>query len=223
MNEFDEKIGKAQINLESTLSEMKDLKESFILSAAEFLKPFWEEKAREIVKGEPEFLKELGNEKVSELRQEVKKLEVNTAKIVKSHLNAGKIWWHLDQSIGYRSTSYYDSFEFVSDPPSEQDNALRLAAGELAKLFEKYGFFSQKHHHERTNMWRSLYKKGGKGVLPSNKLPFYPSIWSWTKKMASIMYKYENLREKVQAIQETIKELKKEKQENEADNLWDKA
>ncbi len=79
MNEFDERIGKAQINLELTLSEMRDLKESFILSATEFLKPFWEEKARTIVKGEPELLKELGNEKVSELRQEVKKLEENNA------------------------------------------------------------------------------------------------------------------------------------------------
>ena len=223
MNEFDEKIGKGQINLESILSEMNDLKESFILSATEFLKPFWEEKARTIVKGEPELLKELGNEKVFELRREVKKLGDNTADIVKSHLNAGKIWWHLDQSISYRSTNYYDSFEFVSDPPSEQDNALRLAAGELAKLFEKHGFFSQKHHHERTNLWRSFNKKGGRGILPSSKLPYYPSIWFWTKEMASTMYKYENLREKVQAIQKEIKELKKEKEENEADNLWDKA
>jgi hypothetical protein len=149
--------------------------------------------------------------------QKSKLLKTILKGLVFSFINNDNLWWHRNKSMGYRSSSSY-----TSEPPSAQDNALRFAAGELAKLMERCGYIGQKHHHVRSNMWRSFNKSGGS--IPQNyDVPFYPGEWKWSKEMFSTTWRYESLAEKSRAQEEEIKRLKEDKNRGEAEDLWNEA
>jgi hypothetical protein len=100
---------------------------------------------------------------------------------------------------------------------------LRFAAGELAKIVEKYGFISKPTYQVSTGMWRGINKQSGPRPHPNSDSPFFPFAWKWNDKMASLMFEYNELREKVQAIEDGLKNLKQEKEQSEAEDLWNLA
>jgi hypothetical protein len=205
---YDEEIQSAEKQLESAVSRMKDIQKTFMSDAVSYIKSWFLEMTKQKVTGASKLTKQLGMEKLSKMKAEVNHLQDQTPDIINDLINDVNIWWHLkpdDQSVSVFKESISKS--------------LRLAAGKLALILEKYGYITT--DPSEPGYWREWDEFGIN--RPTNPRPYYPYPLDWTPKMRSVIDEYEELARDAIHFRDELKKLKSEKTQYEVNSLWDNA
>jgi hypothetical protein len=208
---FDREISDTESTIASLDQEMEATKELFIAASVDFLQNFWESRTIEFIKAEPGIAKELSRDKMSELKRAVMDLRDRTESHVRSIFSNDKIWWHEGDVRTYKPFEYMSKSEFVKEPLDILDHPLKIVAGNLIGILEDYGFLKGRR-------WR-LYSSGKQPPIDSNT-PYYSDKWFWTPDMAARAYHYESLADKQRKATHKLAELKKEKEQSEAEDIW---
>lgn len=209
---LESEISTATTQLELITSQAEQIRKDFIIETITFIHGWYWSKAEEIIKEKSQITVCLGVPNLSLLKKDVNQLQEQSSKIVNSFLLDKSLWWHLnldtlpDLFSGHR----------INDPI---EKAVRLAAGQLAPLLEKYNYLSTRDQdHE---LWRE-WDNSGNHHAP-NARAIYPYQIEWSGRMKTLTTRYEELRKQTYPIIDTIKKLKSEKSRIEASDLWNKA
>ena len=209
---LDNEIDFAITQLEMLTTRGEQIHNDFISETNQLMHNWYLLKTEEIIKEKSYINLQIGIPNLAQLKKDIKQLQEQSSKIVNSFLQDKSLWWHLtpfNQSDPYSGHRFTDPFE----------KAIRLAAGQLALIIEKYKYLSiQEGDHE---IWRE-YDSSGNHHAP-NARPIYPYQIDWSEKMKTLIKEYEALRTKSYPIIESINKLKLEKSRNEATDLWNKA
>ena len=164
------------------------------------------------MKHKPELTKELDSQELSKLKAEVKALQEDTPNIVTAFLQDENLWWHRKQCE--------QSYSFSGNrPPNGLDRSIRLVAGKLASILEKYGYLTTKF--QNPDAWREWDQSGNSH--PPGARHYYPSGIDWTERMRTLTKQYEDIHRESVCRASEIERLKEDKEKNEAEDLWNKA
>ena len=209
---FDVEIAAAEARLNGLTSRMEQIRQSFMSTTVEFVRPLFWEQTESLVKREAELTKKLGVEKLAQLKSEVKALQDNTESIAAQFLNEDRLWWHLKPSE--QMYSYYGN-----RPPDGLDKAVRLIAGRVAPILEKYGYLSA--NLSEHGIWRE-WDASGNHHLPNSR-PCYPYGLDWSDTMKALIQEYQRLHQDATRQANDVAKLKKAKEQSEAEDLWKRA
>ncbi|HSH77330.1 MAG TPA: hypothetical protein VLA19_02220 [Herpetosiphonaceae bacterium] len=213
--DFAAEISSAEAQLQATLQHMKEVQHEFVAAATEFLASWYWSETESTVKRDPELSRRLGVAKLSQLKAEVKGLQDNAAMIAAEFLDQDDLWWHRHR--GEHMYYYYHG----NRPPDILDKPLRLAAGRLAPILETYGYLKPTISNQQTSVWREWDRSGN--YHPAGARPYYPYGLGWPKPMAEMVKQYSELQQQGQTQESELKRLENEKDQNEVQDLWDKA
>lgn len=203
---FDKEIQIAQRRLDAATNRMKQIRKEFFSASIKYFRHWYEQLTKDKVTSEAELTRELGINKISELKSEVNALKQNTEKIVSEYLNHESLWWRQNDPV---------QPSFLEDV----DNALRLIAGKLGIILENYGYITA--NPEDPSFWREWDKLGLN--RPPDARPYYPHYLDLPAGMKNMTEEYEELiREKADYTHQ-VKKLKDSKAKSEAEAIWDKA
>ena len=215
---FDSRIEAAQKDLEVTFANMEQLREEFIAATVEFMEPWYWDQTETMVTRRPEITKQLGVDKLAQLKADVKSLQENCATIAAEFLADERLWWH--QKRGEQAYSYHEN-----RPPGGLDKAVRLIAGKLGPILERYDYLSGKldrisplQSHE---VWRERDASGS--YHPANARPYHPYGFDWSERMRAVLKNYADLLQEGVRQASEIDGLKHAKERSEARDLWEQA
>ena len=203
---FRAEIEAAEKELEAIKSELKGIRQHFLLATTEFVRQWYRQQAETFVKCNHELTKKLEGEKLPQLKADLSKLENDTPTAVSEYLDVDELWWQAKEG-----EQRYGTLE------ADLSKAVRLAAGRLAPVLEKYGYLSS----EGSEVWREWDKTGS--YHPPDAKPYYTYGLEWSQGMKDTMKSYAELRVKAVNVAQTIRQLKQEKGSSEAEELWRKA
>jgi hypothetical protein len=209
---FDAEIEEATRVLESIKSEMESVVQQFKSATAEFAAAWYWQETERVVKDKAEMSKELGVEKLSQLKAGVKALEQDAAKIVSEFLDVDSLWWHRTREDRQR----YDLYGYRTT--KGVDYAVRLALGRLAPILEKFGYLPASGDRDA---WREWDSSGN--YHPPKARPYYPYGLDWTERMKSLLTQYTELCKKALTAETQLAKVKGDKRRTEAEDLWKKA
>lgn len=126
-------------------------------------------------------------------------------------LKEENLWWHIKQ--GEQIYYYYGN-----RPPTSLDKAIRLVAGKLAPILENYGYLIAKPNSY--DLWREWDSSGN--THPINARPIYPFSLDWSEEMKALIKQYGELVISAQKSTRNIEQIKNEKGQNQAQDLWNK-
>lgn len=209
---FEAEIETAESQLEANIKRMEQIKQEFLSTTIEFIKTWYWEQTEFMVKHKPKFTKELDTQELSELKEEVKALQEDTPNIVTEFLQDESLWWHRKHS---------DQCYFFSEnrPPNGLDRAVRLIAGKLASILEKYGYLTTKFQDDE--VWREWDQSGN--YHPPGARPYYPYGQDWPERMRTLTKQYEDIHREAVYRASEIEKLKEDKEKSEAEDIWNKA
>jgi hypothetical protein len=206
--DYDNEIKKATQQFNSTIARMEKIHKTFLGEAKKFIKKWYIDITKKKVTKETELTKELGLEKLSFLKSEVKSLQDTTDESVEDFIARECHWWHLEQSdkpiIGFQESVY---------------KAMRLIAGRLGPVLESYGYLT--NDPSEPAYWREWDKL--EINRPPNARPYYPHHLDWPKEMENLIHEYEELMKDGIQYRLEIKKLKDQKAKHEAEDLWSQA
>ena len=203
-----------QEELERKKTEMRDIKEQFILFAGAFVGQWFNSVTRNYVKEYADISIELRKEKLEKLKKEVTKLEKEANTYVTECLMPEDIWWHQKEDTKL-------SYEFrVNSPPEFLSRALRPALGRLGPILGKYGYVNIRTEGIREHpVWCEWEFKDDRMAIEGKAC--YPFGIEWSDSMIESIKKYHELHQQALKIQERLETLKKEMIREQAENLWE--
>lgn len=139
LRNFSTEIEAAEKELEAIKSQLKGIRQQFLLAATEHLRQWYMQQTESFVKRNYELTKKLEGAKLSQLKADLTKLKDDTPNVVSEYLDVDELWWpakEIEQGEGIH--------------PPNLGNPVRLAAGRLAPILEKYGYLSS----EGSEVWR---------------------------------------------------------------------
>ncbi len=205
---YQEEIRKTEKNLRDTLSRMKEIHSEFMAEATEFIRRWYMQITEQRVKTETELTKKLGVQKLSQLKADLIALQKKTPDIMKEFLEHDTIWWHRTQA-GKAIPHFTEIME----------KSLRLIAGRLAPILEKYGYITT--NPQDPSYWREWDEFGI--MHPPNARHYYPHHLDWSEKMQDLIREYDELMRDGVDFAVELKRLKETQSRFEAEDLWNKA
>lgn len=203
---FRAEIEAAEKELEAIKSELRGIRQHFLLATTEFVRQWYRQQAETFVKHNHELTKKLEGEKLSQLKADLAKLENDTSTAISEYLDVDELWWQAKEvEQGYGAWA------------PDLDKPVRLAVGRLAIILEKYGYLAS----EGSGVWREWDKS--RSYHPPGARPYYPYSLDWSQSMIDSMKGYRELCSKAFRVTQTIGRLKQEKGSSEAEELWRKA
>lgn len=191
---LDQKLSKAQEELDHVASLMNILRQNFIDSTAKFLQSWYENEAQAHVIKNAQVTRSLSDEKLEQMKAEVTALQGSSQAIAQEFLTRPSAWWVPGSEL--------------KDPSSHPiKEAVRLAASKLVHTLEKYGY--EDPYAKRRNARPEEFKH-------------YCSL-DWSEEMESLSDGYIPLALKGRQAQALVDKLKREKDEREAKERWDNA
>jgi hypothetical protein len=206
LRDFGAEIEAAEKELEAIKSELRGIRQQFLLATTEFVRQWYRQQVEDFVKRNHDLTKKLAGERLSELKADLVKLENDTSTAISEHLDVDELWWQAKEvEQGYGAWA------------PNLDKPVRLAAGRLAIVLEKYGYLAS----QGSEVWREWDKNGD--YHPPGARPYYPYSLDWSQSMRDSMKGYRELCSKAFRVTQTIRQLKQEKASSEAEELWRKA
>ncbi len=205
-NNFDKEIQIAQRRLDTAADRMKQIRKEFMSETIKYFRVWYEQLTKAKVTAEADLTRELGINKLSQLKNEVNVLKGGTEKNVSEFIGNDSLWLRQNDSIQPSFTE-------------DIDNALRLIAGKLGLILENYGYITS--NPEDPSFWREWDKLGLN--RPPDARPFYPHYLDLPVHIKDMVEEYEELiREKAEYTYH-VKKLRDTKARSEAEALWDRA
>ncbi len=197
--------------MEATLDEMAGLRESFLETAAAFLRNWYEEETARQIRLRPDRTLKLEDVELKSLHQDVANLQAEVDEIIAEEIGQLSYWWDLEP----REQIYV--FWELSFPPA-LDDALQLAAGRLSPILEAHGFehelrLFENHGSEKEELDEQL----------AAFLGFYPTRVFWPEKMKELLEQYEAMLLRAAGEQKELESLERQQAETEAGRVWDEA
>jgi hypothetical protein len=216
MKDYDAEISALQEKKGVLLVNMETLAVTFRNAAVPFLASFYEGQAKEIVTRKTEITTSLGKERIATLKQAVNDLQQNAQAIVNEVLASDDLWFHKSNPD---NMSHEPSYYFGHRPPEILDKGVRLAAGRLAPILEECGYLPTSNSDH--GVWREWDRSGNHH--PHNARPCYPTFLDWPASMKDAIVPYAELVKECRNISQRVALLQREKQQKQAEDLWDSA
>jgi hypothetical protein len=209
---LEDEISAVKTELETITNQGEQIRKDFISETIQFVNNWYWSRTENIVKEKSPITKQIGIQNLSQMKKDIKQLQGQSSKIVNNLLQDQNLWWHL---IPDKLPDLYSGRQFTNP----FDKAVRLAAGQLASVLEKYKYLSSLDGEPE--IWRE-YDNSGIHLAPNARL-MYPYRMEWSEKMRTLMKQYEDLRNKAYPVVESMIQLKLEKSYKEAFDLWNMA
>ncbi|HAO19039.1 MAG: hypothetical protein BWK80_10655 [Desulfobacteraceae bacterium IS3] len=205
---YQEEIRKNEKHLRDTISRMKEIHLDFIAETTNFMRRWYMKVTEQKVKTETDLTKKLGVQKLSQLKNDLNLLQQKTPDIIREFADTEDLWWHRKQPEAI-IPNFSESMEI----------ALRLIAGKLAPVLEKFGYITT--NPQDPSFWREWDKFGINH--PPNARPYYPHHLDWSEKMQELIREYDELMKDGVEYAVELKRLKETQSRMEAEDLWNKA
>ena len=199
----------AETQMREVLRLMEKVYSQFLQAAEEFLNQWFLREASERVREKFDLTRDLGKEKLAEMKTEVRALQGETSSMIQEYLTDSSLWWHKKQD----EQDYVCEGQFV---PPKINYALRLIAGRLAPILEKYGYLIL--DLENPGSWRECSKIGL--YYFRHARPFYHKALDWSPRMKSLMTMYHKLHTEGLYHKDEIDRLRQGIATAEAETLW---
>ncbi|WP_442636543.1 hypothetical protein [Rossellomorea marisflavi] len=204
--DYDLLISQAEGSFEELKTEMEEVRLRFKLAVIPYVKEWINETARNEIKTNSELVSELGVERLKQLKEEVGALIEEIPSRVDHYLDNSVMWWHMrEPQLG---TLYGGRI------PSDIQDAIKYIFGELGVILSKDGFVSVK----TTSSFDRSYTSAS---WNHNGKPMYPYGIVLPKSIETVYGEYGELIKEGQKKATIIKDLKKEKEQNNIVELWD--
>ena len=206
---LDVEISSARTQLVTLTNQGEEIRNNFISETIQFLNNWYWLKIEDIIQEKSQITKKIGIQMLSQMKTDIKQLQGQSVKIVNNLLQDQNLWWHLTPD---KLPDLYTGRQFMEP----FDKKIRLAAGELSSILEKYQYLSSPDGEPE--IWRE-FDSSGIHFAP-NARRMYPYHIEWTEKMKMLIREYEDIRNKAYPVIESIKNLELEKSRKEAFDLW---
>ena len=204
--DFDVEISEAEKKLEDFKNQVTQIRGLYLKATEEFIRPWYMQKAEEIVKREPEITKMIGLEGIKDLKAEIKELQENVKAKIEEFVGYSYLWWSDTYKPGPSGGPLVHT----------QNEALSSVAGLLGPILEKRGYKSTGFNSG--NAWSKHI--GGRS---SERMPYYPFNLDGSPRMNELLASYKKIHQEAEKQSSVVDSLMKEKSISEATNLWDKA
>lgn len=207
--DLDAEITSAKTQLVTLTNREEEIRKNFISETAQFINNWYWVKIEDIIQEKSQITKQIGVQMLSQMKNDIKQLQVQSAKIVNNLLQDQTLWWHLtpdklpDLSTGRQ---FIEPF----------DKKIRLAAGELSSILEKYQYLSSPDGEPE--IWREFDSSGIRFAPDARRM--YPYHIEWSENMKMLIKEYEDIRNQAYPVIESIINLEMEKSRKEAIDLW---
>lgn len=205
---YDKEIKEAENQLKSAIARMKVIQKEFMAQCVTYIKSWYVDITKQKVTSASKLTKQLGIEKLSQMKAEVSRLQEQSPEIINDFINDVNLWWHLKENDQLETTFKEDI-----------SKALRLAAGKLGPVLEKYGYITT--NPSEPGYWREWDEFGIN--RPANPRPYYPYPLDWTDNMRTLVDEYQELIREAIQYRDELKKLKAEKAQMEVEDLWKNA
>jgi hypothetical protein len=213
MRNFDQEIEAKRTNFEEYLQQMSNTRKQFKDTLVPFVQQQFKIEAEKAIKGNPEIVKELGVEKLKELKDELTTLSASTPDIINEFFDKEQLWWDLKEN---------DEYLFCSGKslPDHLDRALRLVIGRFGLLFAKFGLIKIKATGQNDyGVW--LERDENTRSHKYNGRPSYPSKIDCTPEILNHISKYREYINEAKKIKADIRRIEREKESTAAIDLWE--
>jgi hypothetical protein len=204
-----EEISACEQSLAAHLSSMDGQQQRFVAAAVDYIPTCWTAIVEQAVIDQPERAKELGRERLSNLKAKLAGRIEARERIVANHLDRDTLWAHRDEEIashpaGQRWQRSY--FAHNGKPPTgELEQAVNEAVFEIASLLAEFGL-AESHNYR----WARA--EGARGV---------PTAWS--PQMLTAITAYGDMELEMWDLSAAVKGAKRQRDVNDARSLWDAA
>jgi hypothetical protein len=209
---LEDEISAIKAELETMTNQGEQIRKDFVSETIQFVNNWYWFKTENIVREKSQITKQIGIQNLSQMKKDIKQLQGQSSKIVNNLLQDQNLWWHL---MPDKLPDLYSGRQFTNP----FDKAVRLAAGQLASVLEKYKYLSSLDGEPE--IWRE-YDSSGIHLVPNARL-MYPYRMEWSEKMRRLVKQYEDLRNKAYPVVESMLQLNLEKSDKEAFDLWNMA
>src|SRR5271157_1869964 len=206
---LDDEVSSAKTQLEALINQGEQIRKDFISETIQFVNNWYWLKIEDIIKDKSQITKQIGILNLSQMKNDVKQLQGQSVKIVNNLLQDQNLWWHLTPD---KLPDLYTGRQFIEP----FDKKVRLAAGELSAILEKYQYLL--NPDGEPERWREFDSSGIHFAPDARRM--YPYQIEWTKNMKMFIKQYEDIRNKAYPVIESIKNSELEKSRKEAFDLW---
>jgi len=195
---------------------MEKLKTQFTVETIIFASKWYQETAAEYIAKHSEITLSMSEEKLTDMKNKIRKLVGSSEKTVRDELDNPELWWHLRPHL-HDSIEQYTQ---VADKyPEILDRAVRRALGHLGVILEEFKF------HVIASGNTSSYQEFWFDHEPATNriVPFYPHLIKWTQGMQESIKEYNvQFTQAIVLFNETQK-LKEQKKRQQALSRWNSA
>ena len=212
--EFDSVIATKESELETLKNAMEEIRQRFLKQSAEFIANWYEDTVNNKVAQDSENTKKLGKEKLAEMKAMLRDLTSKADVVANEFLSDSNTWWHLSPNDqGVFSSPYSSPYEQYGNRCSDLiDKPIRYALGKVGTILEKFGYKIDSDWH------RQYYSYN-----PKEQGAYYPFALDWSKEMQLTIGNYNESYKQAHKKFIEIKNLKKQKEQKEATDLWKSA
>lgn len=210
--DLDAEISSARTQLVTLTNREEEIRKNLISETILFINNWYWSKIEDIIQEKSQITKQIGVQMLSHMKSDLKQLQGQSAKIVNNLLQDQNLWWHLTPD---KLPDLYTGRQFMEP----FDKKIRLAAGELSSILEKYQYLSSPDGEPE--IWRE-FDSSGIHFAP-NARRMCPYHIEWTEKMKMLIREYEDIRNQAYPVIESIINLALEKSRKEAFDLWNLA
>lgn len=205
-NNFDSKITDLTKQIGETKENMDEIAKKFIRETEEFVIMWSKDNIESKVKNNPEITKNLGLDKLRELKSKCRNLIQEMPSIVKTKFDNFSIWSH-EMSISDLEKESDFRFDYEHKLEKGIDELLRQILGHVGVLLTEYEYI--KYTPGSVNEW----DKTSDGFR-------YAYGFFWSNGMKETKKEYLNKNEKFLDLIKELNSTKIKKEEAEAEDLW---
>ncbi len=207
---FDTKIRELEKQEATLRDQMEETCQEFLQVTSEFAIEWFQSRVQQEVTSRPKLAKQLGVERLRQIKSELKALVSEAPNIVNKHINPEKYWAHRG-ALPDTNGDYTVAFRYKIQGRRGPDEL----EGAVSQLLGYAGAILVKHRIANTERRDDWHVNGGGG------LPGYTHGYEWSDNMMNVMRRYSELYDEWLKLHQELKEVQRQRGEAEAKDLWD--
>ncbi len=213
--ELDVLIQRKETEFSVFCKRMEQLKNDFIREMTDFAPEWYKKIAQYYVSNYSQVILNMRTEKIAKMKTQINELIRNSEKIVKGELENPELWWHKKPFLPASIEQY---LQVGDKKPEIIDNAVRRVLGCLGLILEAYNY--NVTTKSNTGSFEEFWFDRPHGP-DSDPVPYYPHLLKWSEQMEETIQEYNAQYINALPLFTEIENLKDEKKQRQALNLWD--
>lgn len=205
---FNNQLLKSENKINELKNKLGESQNLIVCQFKNYTAEYFKKEIEDKVKLNSENTKNLGLEKLSELKKELNELINQSSELVEKYINIEEVWGHIDYKVVLEN-EFNQRFNIKSDTNSRIQSVFRLLIGHLGQLLIKYQYV--KYGSEG---WEKDY---------NSNLPKYKYGLGLPKNIQESIASYIKLFEELHDELVQYKKIEKNKNQFEATSLWEQA